>query len=155
MYEQNDIIKLYEEINIMMSPNMKNNKNYVFKWLEQKNVISKSDEVRKPNIPKLKLEEELINCNFLKYLLESDINMLLTNLNKQCGVKYNKAYKEWQNRPRRRKTKKEEDEEEVEDKPITMAQIEKAKEKNCFFGFDTKFEWLFELDNKAKQIIFS
>jgi hypothetical protein len=78
-------------------------------------------------------------------------------MNKQCGVKYNKAYKDWQNRPRRRKTKKEKEEEddEEETKPITMAQIEKAKEKNCFFGFDTKFEWLAELDNKAKKIIFS
>jgi hypothetical protein len=155
LYEQDDIIKSYEEINQLISPNMKINKNCVYKWLDQKTVISKSDEVRKPNIPKSRLEEELINCNFLKYLSESDINMLLTNLNKQCGVKYNKAYKEWQNRPRRRKNKKDEEEEEEESKPITMAQIEKAKEKNCFFGFDTKFEWLFELDNKAKQIIFS
>lgn len=157
MYEQDDIIKLYEETNFMVSPNIKNDKNHVYKWFEQKSILSKSEEVRKPNIPKAKLEEEISNCNFLRYLSESDISMLLTNMNKQCGVKYNKAYKDWQNRPRRRKTKKEKEEEDDEEdtKPITMAQIEKAKEKNCFFGFDTKFEWLAELDNKAKKIIFS
>jgi hypothetical protein len=154
--EQKDIIDLYEEINELMSPSMKSQKQYITKWLEQKSIISKKDIVRKPNIPKATLEDEIKNYNFFKYLSEADINLLLTNMNKQFGVKYTKAYKEWQNRPRRRKTKKEkEEEEDEEEKPITMTQIEKAKEKGCFFGFDTKFEWLSELDNKAKKIIFS
>lgn len=68
-------------------------------------------------------------------------------MNEKYKIKYIKYNNEWLNKKRNKEIDN--------NKKITTIQIEKAKEINCFFGFDKEFTWLIELDNKASHIIFS
>jgi hypothetical protein len=157
--EPDEIFEHYIKTNLLTSPKVKESNNIISKWLVTKDVLSKNENPRIPHIPKSKLEEEIPNYLALQLLPEKDLTTIINQINKDYSIKYEKQYKDHikaklERKPRKKKNQ-EDQEEEQEIIKFTDAQIDAARNKKCYLGFDSNFEWLSIINEKAKKIIFN
>jgi hypothetical protein len=81
----NNIIKLYEEKNLLKIQKNKSELNNIYTWLKQRRVISKAENVKKHKISLKMLEEKIDKYYSLKYIPNNKIEKILHHFKSILG----------------------------------------------------------------------